>query len=230
MDYVLPNCVRALAGGALLLMAACGSTPTEELAPVASQAVVPYGSGSAIGTPALSQAGIQNEFGETEFAPRVDVWPRPYDASAAREADDAAEPPTPDAPVPDEATPEQPAVADGAANESLPAPEALPETAPSPTPTQDPILDDPLLADATPESHLATAKRLMAAGQLDEARAALARVGAGASEAQRVEARRGGVAIYNLKRIRAATGAERSRRIERARKDLGTTYWGSLFS
>lgn len=43
------------------------------------------------------------------------------------------------------------------------------------------------------------------------------------------EAAKGGIAIYNHKKLRTLTGAARDRHLARAQKDLGATMWGSLF-
>ena len=93
-----------------------------------------------------------------------------------------------------------------------------------------------IVADSDPyeewaETELARAKEQISARKLDEARMTLAQVVARTDPESELsaEAGRGTVAIYNIRRIAKAEGAEKDRLREQARRDLANTRWASLF-
>lgn len=69
------------------------------------------------------------------------------------------------------------------------------------------------------------------AGEFDRARTILADVREALPDTQLArEASKGGVALYNAKRIRfASSGSERNRYLERARRDFSNSIWAPLF-
>ena len=70
------------------------------------------------------------------------------------------------------------------------------------------------------------------AGAFDDARSILATVRETLPDTQLArEASKGGVALYNAKRIRfASSGSERNRYLERARRDFSNSMWAPLFN
>lgn len=125
----------------------------------------------------------------------------------------------------------------GEAPFAAPAPEApAPAAAPAPAPA--PVAVEPApavtyggpLGESEARAELDRAYRLIQAGRYDEARTALRLVSRslpGTSLGR--EADRGGVAIYNARRIAEAGADERGDLQTRARRDLGTSMWVTLF-
>ena len=76
------------------------------------------------------------------------------------------------------------------------------------------------------------ALRQIQGARYDAARATLAEIQARYPDSSYArEASKGSVALYNAKRIKTAdSDAERARYRNRARRDLGTSMWGRLFS
>lgn len=110
---------------------------------------------------------------------------------------------------------------------SLPAAAPAAAPAPAPAPTA-----GGTAAPGWAERMLREALEAIRAGRYDAARALLSEVQARAPDSPAArDAAKGSVAIYNLKRIEQA-GDESARRqaLERARRDLGASFWGDLFA
>jgi len=181
--------------------------------------------------------GVINEFGESEWSPPADVWPvgpvaRAGVAAEAPVVAEATPAPLPamDLPASDVAAADVPVIADLPA---LPPAEAgfsgtaitssQPAAEVAPTKAND--------LEVWGREALTKAREAIRAGRYGEASETLGTVHdrlPGTVVAR--EASKGGVALYNAKRIRlASTGAERERYLSRARRDLGTSMWGTLF-
>lgn len=146
--------------------------------------------------------------------------------------------PTPAAPAaaPVASTPwSAPAIADGtsaASGTDTAAPQTSPEAAlPQPIDTQ-PIDTQPIDLQAWGRETLERALAEIQAGRFGAARETLQAVRDRLPETTIArEASKGGVALYNAKRIRLATnGAERNRYLARARRDFSSSMWGVLFN
>jgi len=125
---------------------------------------------------------------------------------------------------------------DGGTDVAAPdAPASSPEVAASldtPTGTDGPsATGTPADLDGWAREALERARTLIQAGQFTEARTTLTEVNErlpGTPLAR--EASKGGVALYNAKRIRlASNGEERTRYLSRARRDFGSSMWSVLF-
>lgn len=126
--------------------------------------------------------------------------------------------------------------------ESTPEPAPVPVSVPTPAPTPSPT---PVVAVETPNwsalpaapiseeegrAHLSRAYELIRAGRLDEARAILRQVSKSLpNTALGREADKGGVAVYNARRIAEADAGSRSELTQRARQDLRASMWSDLF-
>ncbi len=182
---------------------------------------------------------VRNEYGETEWVrERTDVWPEPEDAIPGVPANDGGPGLTPggddvppaapgDLPSIEGADAGGPPAVDGAGvaapDLGRPAAEPPADTAPvRPAPTQAPA--------AWAAGELERARGQIASADYVSARATLAEIRRrlpGTESAR--EAARGGVAIYNHRRIAAASGTERDQLLGRAQRDLGKTMWATLF-
>ncbi len=209
------------------------------------------------GAAAAPRIGVVNEFGETEWSPAIDVW-APLEAPPLPREVRVADAPVVAAASPDSSTRNGPAIVDLPALEpvvtsspkidapvvaELPALEPAVEIAPAPVRTAPapaaPVAEvntilNPSTGDdltAWGRTKLERARDLIRAGEYTDASQTLSQVRsrmAGTTLAR--EASKGGVALYNAKRIRlASNGAERNRYLMRARRDLGSSMWGELF-
>lgn len=193
--------------------------------------------------PVLS--AVVNEYGEPEWSPPGDVWPEgepePIDAiPGAPTLAQAPEPVQPPAAPVRTAAPEPVVVAPAAVPAPPPPPAAVVVTEPAPyVGIQAPIIEPPVESPPEPEAPVASwgdqalqsALADIRGGRFGSARSTLDRVQQELPDtAQAREAVRGCVALYNAKRIRNATSnSERSRYLARARRDLGSSMWGTLF-
>ena len=208
------------------------------------------------GTPRMTY--VTNEFGEQEWGVVADVWPEgdPEPIDAITGAPDSL----PDT-VPPATAGSQPAgamladvtpTADPAPLPEAPAPAApaarLPATPtfePTPDPTPEPSIAEVVASQPAPEpapaatrdeswgrQELQRALMQICSGEFDTARDTLARVRETLPDTTVArEASKGGVALYNAKRIRfASSGAERSRFLDRARRDFSNSMWAPLFN
>ncbi|MDJ0521528.1 MAG: hypothetical protein QNJ90_05575 [Planctomycetota bacterium] len=151
--------------------------------------------------------------------------------------------PAPSAPAaaPNASTPwSAPAVADAGTDRGVPVPGPAASPAPAATP-EAPSAPVPAAPRATPEpvdlqswgrETLQRALTEIQAGEFLAARETLQQVRERMPDTPMArEASKGGVALYNAKRIRlAASGAERTRYLSRARRDFATSMWGVLFN
>jgi hypothetical protein len=188
---------------------------------------------------------VRNEYGETEWVQeRTDVWPEPEDAIPGAPVDEGGAVSTPggdDVPPPAPQAPGGPGdlpSIEGADPDGLPAVDGPGVRAPDlGRPGRAPPEETPPVSPARVEDsadwaagQLERARGQIASGDYGSARAALAEIRRrlpGTESAR--EAARGGVAIYNHRRIEAASEAERPSLRERALRDLGTTMWATLF-
>jgi hypothetical protein len=192
------------------------------------------------------EVAVVNEYGETEWSAPGDVWPAAEDAIGPEETLAVATAPAAPTLVP--SAPAFPPVGSSAivATQApapivvAPPPPAAPVEPPAPVAAPPaPSVEAPAAApvheragdEAWAREALRTALAQIREGNFDEARRTLAEVSRAVPQSSLArEADKGTVAIYNARRIQGAQAEERSRLIERARKDLGGSMWGELFS
>lgn len=195
-----------------------------------------------------------NEYGEYEWTPLEELYPRPEDALTPDAVVAAAAPvlppaaasaPTRVAPVPTTvavAPPRPPPIAPPpppaspvAVNRTTPR-TAVPVVPARARPARKQVATPPASRAPDPALEAWGAVALRRAlqqiedGQLDEARTTLAEIGARLPDSALArEAAKGAVAVYSARRIAEAQGREQELLREQAERNLGRSMWGVLF-